>query len=427
MFSIITKKKFLVKFHLIFYKIVFFLIFLITGLSLITDNFVYCGNIPAITIKNELKSEEYHLTLKEINNSPYVLLSEINYLLHGKIIQSNWSDRIEVDFPEHFFAFRLRNEKSICAIDQLIIRLKIPILKQEGRIYLPTEMLVPLMETAFSVQATWAMDKRTLLLKPKQRERVITSLKTFSDEGKKPVGRKIRSITIDPGHGGKDSGAIGPGGLQEKTVVLEISLQFQAALKKKLGIDVFMTRTDDRFLPLHKRTAIANNNGSDIFISIHTNSGKGLSTKGFEVYYLNKQPSDEQARKAAIKENFISENSDEKLQPLGSDVQSILWDLTQNKHLEESSILAEKILNSYKSEFGTDSRGVKQAPFIVLLGAEMPAVLVEVDFISNPEQELRLQDDNYINRIVSVLVRGIIEFKKHYERILGSDYNSDGK
>jgi N-acetylmuramoyl-L-alanine amidase len=231
----------------------------------------------------------------------------------------------------------------------------------------------------------------------------------------KPVEQPgIRTIVIDPGHGGKDVGASGPNGLQEKEATLEISRKLAAALASKLGARVILTREDDSPVSLDQRTAIANQYKADLFLSVHMNAAPVRTAHGSEVYFLSLEASDELARKAAEAENAASSAHNEQ-----SDLKLILWDLAQNEHLQESNQFALRIQEEMNALAGIQNRGVKQAPFKVLVGATMPAALVEVAFISNPDEEAKLRDEKFQNSVVEALTKAIQRYKTEYETRIG--------
>ncbi len=222
----------------------------------------------------------------------------------------------------------------------------------------------------------------------------------------------IKKIVIDPGHGGKDSGAIGVNGLMEKDLVLDISLMLKEMIEKELGISAILTRDDDRYLSLEERTAIANIQNADIFISIHANSSPKRNTKGVETYFLS-LTKDPEAMRVAARENAIS------LKKL-DDLQLILNDLMFNSKIKESSTLASYIqksiiLNLNGRYSDVNDLGVKQAPFYVLIGAKMPSVLVEVSFISNPIEGKRLESREYRRKIARGILEGIKNYIEHTE------------
>ncbi len=218
-----------------------------------------------------------------------------------------------------------------------------------------------------------------------------------------PPDPGIKRIVIDPGHGGHDPGAIGPSGLKEKDVVLRIAKRLSKELKKR-GYEVFLTRERDIYLPLEERTAIANTKKADLFVSIHANASRKRGARGIETYILN-FPSDEEAMELAARENAISP---EKL----TDLQIILYDLMLSAKLNDSSRLAHhvhrSICKSLKQRYsGSLDRRVKQAPFIVLMGARMPAILAEVSFISNRYEERKLKSRKYLDKIASSISDGL--------------------
>ncbi len=220
--------------------------------------------------------------------------------------------------------------------------------------------------------------------------------------------RGLGTIVLDPGHGGKDPGAIGPGGLEEKVVVLDVGKSLVSLLKKALpGNRILLTRSADRFLALEERTALANTFGADLFISIHANASRRRNARGIETYLLSGS-SNRRALEVAARENGTSV---EKL----SDLQIILHDLLLRSKVEESTGLATTIQSALISRLKTSYRdvrdlGVKKAPFYVLLGAQMPSVLVETSFISNPLEERRLRSRTYREALASAIAEGAREF-----------------
>ncbi len=218
------------------------------------------------------------------------------------------------------------------------------------------------------------------------------------------LGLCVKRVVIDAGHGGKDPGAIGPTGLREKDVVLKISKKVASRLKKDLGCQVILTRKKDRFLPLTQRTAIANAKKADLFVSIHANAAPSRRARGVETYFLN-FALDKEAMRVAARENATSTKS------IG-DLKNILNDIMKNAKVDESSRLAsyvqrEVVKNLRKKYSNVKSKGVKQAPFFVLIGARMPSVLVEVSFISNRKEEERLKSNRYLDRVAEGIVNGI--------------------
>jgi N-acetylmuramoyl-L-alanine amidase len=221
------------------------------------------------------------------------------------------------------------------------------------------------------------------------------------------LGLKIGKIVIDPGHGGHDTGTIGPNGLEEKDLVLDVGRRLGKLLETRLGAEVVYTRKDDTFIPLETRTAIANQARADLFVSIHANSSHDSDARGVETYYLNFTSSSE-ALEVAARENAVSEKSIFELQDL-------VKKIALKEKIEESREFAGDVQESLHSGLAAKSpairdRGVKKAPFIVLIGANMPSILAEISFVSNPVDERRLATAEYRERIAESLYRGIARY-----------------
>jgi len=233
-----------------------------------------------------------------------------------------------------------------------------------------------------------------------------------------PEESSLRTVVIDPGHGGAEVGAKGPGGTLEKDVTLGIARKLRASLTSNLGLQVFLTRDGDVEVSLDERTAIANNYKADLFVSIHANASRSHGASGSEVYFLAYQATDDESRRLAQEEGGVPP-VDPSTAPAGSDLALILWDMAQAEHLEESSSLASRLQEELAVATGHETRGVKQAPFRVLVGAAMPAVLVEVAFISHPEEEKLLGSDEYQLKVVAALTRGIRKYQSEWQRRAG--------
>src|SRR5947209_9730060 len=221
------------------------------------------------------------------------------------------------------------------------------------------------------------------------------------------LGLKINRIVVDAGHGGHDTGTIGPNGLQEKDLVLDVALRLGTLLETKLRSELVYTRDDDTFVPLETRTAIANKEQADLFISVHANSSPDASARGIETYYLNFTSSPD-ALEVAARENAVSEKSIHELQDL-------VKKIALKEKIEESREFASDVEMSMHDTLvprnvGLKDRGVKKAPFIVLIGANMPSILSEISFVSNPEDERKLRTPEYRQRIAEALYRGVARY-----------------
>ena len=229
------------------------------------------------------------------------------------------------------------------------------------------------------------------------------------------LGLKISRIVIDAGHGGHDTGTIGPHGLMEKDLCLDVALRLGALIEQKLpGAEVIYTRKDDTFIPLEERTAIANEAKADLFISIHANSSHDPAARGIETYYLNFATSAE-SLEVASRENA---NSQESLH----DLQDLIQKIARNEKIEESKELASDIQDTLTARMqlvshGEKNRGVKKAPFVVLIGANMPSVLSEISFVSNPGDEKLLRKPDQRQRIADGLYRGVATYLDNLNRL----------
>ncbi len=221
------------------------------------------------------------------------------------------------------------------------------------------------------------------------------------------LGLKIGRIVIDAGHGGHDSGTLGPGGIEEKEVVLDVALRLGKLLHQRLGADVIFTRDNDTFIPLETRTAIANKAQADLFLSIHANSSSDSSARGVETYYLNFTTSPD-ALEVAARENAVS---DESIHELSGLVKKI----TLKDKIDESREFAADVQKSLYDELedgnpGLRDRGVKKAPFVVLIGANMPSILAEISFLTNADDARQLRQPAYRRRIAESLYRGVARY-----------------
>ncbi|MCL5745324.1 MAG: N-acetylmuramoyl-L-alanine amidase [Acidobacteria bacterium] len=220
------------------------------------------------------------------------------------------------------------------------------------------------------------------------------------------LGLKVGRVVLDPGHGGHDTGTIGPGGVVEKDLVLDIALRLGLLIEQRMGSDVIYTRKDDTFVPLEERTRIANEKKADLFLSIHVNSSPYSSASGAETYYLNFTTS-RSALDVAARENATSNRSIHELQDL-------IEKIALRDKVEESREFATRLQSalfvlSSRSVAGRN-RGVKKAPFVVLIGAAMPSVLAEVGFVTNPREELLLRRTDQRQKIADALYRGLSSY-----------------
>lgn len=236
-----------------------------------------------------------------------------------------------------------------------------------------------------------------------------------------PAGRQgLRTIVIDPGHGGQAIGTIAANGLQEKAITLDIAIRLRELVYRRLGLQVRLTREADVDLENVRRTEMANNWEADLFISIHANGFRQTAVRGPETYFLSASASDADARRAVLRENGEDATTGPASAAPAPGLEFILWDLAQTQHLRESSLFAEGLQSALNNLWRIPDRGVKQAPFTVLRGATMPAVLVEVGYLSNLEDAAMLADPDVRQRIAESLFRGISAFREQYAVLAGA-------
>jgi N-acetylmuramoyl-L-alanine amidase len=229
-------------------------------------------------------------------------------------------------------------------------------------------------------------------------------------------------IVIDPGHGGVETGATGPTGLREKEVALDLARRVQRRLQRDRNLTVVLTRDEDRLIGLDERTAIANYNRADLFLSIHLNASPRSAATGAETYFLSNDATDDDARTLAALENGAAGVSRDPIDEVTDrNLDLVLWDLAQNQYLAESSLLAERVQWHLNALTGTRNRGVRQAPFRVLMGATMPAVLVEAGFVSNIDEEERFRSMEYRSRVAEAIEAAVREFLRELDRLLVPD------
>lgn len=221
----------------------------------------------------------------------------------------------------------------------------------------------------------------------------------------------VRTIVLDPGHGGDETGAKGPAGTLEKDVTLAIARQLRGTIEHRLGLRVLLTRDGDVTVPLDERAALANNNKADLFVSIHANASVSPGPSGAEVFYLSLDEYGERAKREAEPEAAA-------LPTFGGgerQVELILWEMAQARHLQDSAVLAGIVEQQLRARVPMSARAIQQAPFRVLVGANMPAVLVEVGFLTNPSEETKLTAGEHQSLIVQSLFDSIVRFRAYIE------------
>ncbi|MEE2665917.1 MAG: N-acetylmuramoyl-L-alanine amidase [Myxococcota bacterium] len=232
-----------------------------------------------------------------------------------------------------------------------------------------------------------------------------------------PPVERFDSVVIDPGHGGDDRGARGRSGLLEKDLVLDVSRRLAKRLRGH-GLEVLETRTADAFVPLETRTMLANDAGADLFISIHANSAASPKPSGSEVYFVSVDATDERSRALAERENSAFGRDAASALPTDPLV-AIIGDMIASESMREANVFAKIAQAELDSIDRVASRGVKQAPFVVLLGVQMPASLIEVGFLSNPQEERALLTSERRDAIAAALERAVLQYAQRYDALRG--------
>jgi len=265
--------------------------------------------------------------------------------------------------------------------------------------------------TAGTIRATTLADPPRLVLD------VTRPTEPAVREGREQLA-PLKMIVFDAGHGGHDSGATGPTGLMEKDLVLDVTRRVTKLVEERLSLKVRLTRDADYFVTLRDRTSFANRERADLFVSIHANAHRESATDGVETYFLSSEATDSAARQVAALENGVVQLEQPGGRPTGrvDIVKAILWDLAQSEFQAESSRLAEVVHDSMTQSLRISNRGVKQAGFYVLGGAAMPAILIEIGFVTNPREERRLKDTKYRDEIARAIFAGLAEYKRAWDQ-----------
>ncbi len=368
---------------------------------------------PALVITSPAQIEEIiHWSAKDYTRVVIYLTSKVKFEVHELPAEKDKKlpPRLYVDFFNCLVGNSLK--QPIPVMDGLLKRIRVGQFKpKQSRVVLDIESInkyrVFSLEDPYRLVIDVYGSRTTKQARKKPDHAVLNNLA-------EQLGLRVRTIVIDPGHGGKDKGAIGPSGLYEKDITLKIARELKKIIEQQTNCKVFLTRNRDVFLSLEKRTAIANAKKADLFISIHTNAHRDPRIGGIETYYLNFSQDREAARVAAL-ENAISTRKI-------SDLEAILKDLLFVTKVSESAELANRthrcLIKSVRKKYrGIRNLGVKRAPFYVLIGANMPSILVEVAFISNPREEKLLKSARFRRQIALGIAEGIKDYARAIEQI----------
>ncbi|MDD3563213.1 MAG: N-acetylmuramoyl-L-alanine amidase [Candidatus Cloacimonetes bacterium] len=353
-------------------------------------------SLTAVNIEIRGTSEKHNVPEIQIDGINYISIKDLGPALKCISKQERLDQRLYLHFFGETFIFLEGSSYYSYKIDSY--NMHFPLQRKGANYYLPTVFLTEHLPLHFEQEAGY--------------KRGVLSIK-------QPVDHSVQVIVLDPGHGGKDPGAVGKAlKIKEKDVNLAVALKLKTLLEKELGVKVLMTRPDDRFVSLQDRTRFANENKANLFISIHANSSTNISPRGAETYYLATAMTSD-ARAVEALENKVVE-----LYEGGASARSkydgldfILSDLSQTEHLQSSNELASSVQQNLIAGCQAYDRGVKQANFYVLKGAFMPSILIELGFLSNPDEERLLVNDDYQQRLARTIFEGLKRFKYRYDRI----------
>ena len=402
---------------------------------------IYANNARAekISIFLDGKKHADGLFIYNLEEKDYVSLADIKNLLNIPVSWDAVTQRVVFKTKRGKISLLINNSRLI--INEKIRYLTYPPRFLNGGIIVPMQFLTDLLPEILDYRINWEIPKHRLDIQTKDTviigeeedyTRVELSSHQFKKQDMDKTGRYLRKkrktstsasyridlVVIDPGHGGRDPGAIGRKGLKEKDVVLDIANRVARKLKKK-GIRVILTRAKDNFIPLNERTAIANRNRADLFLSIHANAAFTRRASGFETFYVS-EAVDDHARAVAATENSVLELERATSRgKLDDTLHAILWDLAYTEFRVESIEWGELLMRELAKNIRGENRGVKPGPFYVLKGAQMPSLLVEVGFISNVVEESRLRKASHREKIAKALVDSILRYKKVYEKKAG--------
>lgn len=393
-------------------------IVLLLVLLIILNIFKVAGS--SIQTKTDLRPSLITLSSETIDKTEYLSLEELSELIGGNLSWDPLLLKVVLKVGEKTFKLVIDSPLVIVG-DGKLKTMEKPVIFRQGIVMVPIEFAQYILNGETAMGFKWDAQHRIFMIA--STKTALTSLEKELTPPPQPSSSGPLVVCIDAGHGGKDSGAIGPTGLKEKEVTLDIARKLSTLLKKDPEIKVIMTRTGDDEVRLVDRSMIANKQKVDFFISIHSNAATRKSAAGFETFFFSPALYEED-QLMAESENATAGASLTSPISKAADLEAILRDLTQNAYIELSSdfatIIQDVLLQEFQ-EFKPEDRKVKQAPFLVLREAGMPAILVECLFISNPAEESRLRQPDFRQKIAQALYNGITIYKVRYMKRMGMD------
>jgi len=395
-------------------------VFHLTYPNLLINNQIY---VPVLSFKSILESTNLSIDIMKINKNNIIIKTNIYDINDFYIEKKENGLKISIHTTKQF------SEKNIATsinssgwVNITILNSKIDSVEcKNSKIVYPVTK-VNTIQSHNSAQISFLIRKKVddviMVSNPNSIDILLTIEQAEHANKIKEIRKKwlIDTIVIDAGHGGKDPGAIGTNHLQEKTVTLDIARMVGQMIERTPNLNVVYTRQEDIFIPLWKRTQIANDMDGDLFISLHANAAAHNNIKGFETYLL-RVGKNEEAIEVAKRENSVIELETKDYQYMDlNDEKLIIATMAQNSDQKASEFLADLVQTNLDQQIRSRNRGIKQAGFHVLVGAAMPNVLIEVGFLSNKEEAKALGTSQYRRKIAKAIYEAILDFKEHYEK-----------
>ena len=343
---------------------------------------------------NYIKEHKYYIS---VNNFSDVLLN--------KNFTNNNTEKIVIYFGDT--KIKITANTSFVIINDKAYQLQINVFQRKGEYYVPLDDLLTLLTQ--QTNTDYSMDYASMSISLGSVIQNIPIVET-TDLNKEKKKWQFDTIIIDPGHGGKDPGSVGYKGTKEKDIVLDVSKRLARKIQKNLRVKTILTRDEDVFIRLQDRTKFANTNEGDLFISIHVNSNESKKPYGFETYLL-RPGRNQEAINVALRENAVIELEGNKFEKL-TDEQLIQATIAQSGFVQYSEKFAALIQEEIDKRVQSRNRGVKQAGFYVLMGASMPNVLIELGYISNPNEEKKLNSSSYRDMLATSIYYAILKYQK---------------
>ena len=360
--------------------------------------------------KNEskLKVFENNVLIGEINtiqNKTYFSVNDFIEKTNSKKFINNKTQKVIFYIDDK--KIKISNQITFVEIDDNLFQLSSKVVNENGNYYIPTESFFGIIKNLYNSSSIKYVNNEIRLTSNSGYKKTV---KTPVDLGSKKEKWEFKTIVIDPGHGGKDPGAVGYRGTKEKDIALDVAKRLEKKLSKNMNVKIIMTREEDIFLRLSERTKIANESNGNLFISIHTNAAEDRRASGFETFLIGPNKN-EAAVRVAARENAVLELEGKTGKNLTNE-DLIQATIAQSAFASKSEQFASMVQKEIKKRVQSKDRGVKQAGFYVLMGASMPNVLVELGFISNPSEEKKLRSPQYRDQLATAIYRAVEQYQK---------------